>query len=341
MRDRPAELTDAELVAALGHGWGLAVREMTYRPVGAGSYHWSVLDDAGRTRFVTVDDLGVADLGGAERGRDDTFDELARALGAALALRRDAGLEFVVAPLPARDGAAVWRLDSRYAVSVFPLVHGDAGAFGTHRPEDLVAVADLLAALHLATGRVAARTPYAELVLPGRDGLEDALGELDRPWTGGPYAEPARRLLAERATRVTALLADFDTLVARVPADPVNWVVTHGEPHPGNLIRGRDGLRLIDWETVRIAPPERDLWMIAGTGIVSDATTASGRAAAEEALARYTRVTGRPVDPAGLALYRLWWELADIASFVDDLRRPHGATADSAAGLDYLRGYLA
>lgn len=40
------------------------------------------------------------------------------------------------------------------------------------------------------------------------------------------------------------------------------WVVTHGEPHPGNVIRTSHGLRIIDWTTVQMAPPERDLWML-------------------------------------------------------------------------------
>ncbi|WP_207232468.1 hypothetical protein [Micromonospora kangleipakensis] len=38
----------------------------------------------------------------------------------------------------------------------------------------------------------------------------------------------------------------------------------HGEPHPGNPDPGTLGLRLIDRDTVQIAPPERDLWMLAG-----------------------------------------------------------------------------
>jgi thiamine kinase-like enzyme len=42
------------------------------------------------------------------------------------------------------------------------------------------------------------------------------------------------------------------------------WVVTHGEPHPANVIRTPGGLKLIDWDTVQLAPAERDLWMVAG-----------------------------------------------------------------------------
>jgi spectinomycin phosphotransferase len=72
---------------------------------------------------------------------------------------------------------------------------------------------------------------------------------------------------------------------------------------------------LIDWDTVGLAPPERDLWMIA--------TEAGGE------LRRYTELTGRPVDAAGIERYRLLWALDDLSCFVRDLRAPHQRTPGS------------
>ncbi|WP_280839002.1 hypothetical protein [Micromonospora sp. A200] len=84
MRDRPAGLTEAELIAALTGGWGIEVDSAGYLPVGAGSYHWSTVDRRGTAWFVKVDDLGFD-----AAGRDETFDRLGRSYGSALALRRD------------------------------------------------------------------------------------------------------------------------------------------------------------------------------------------------------------------------------------------------------------
>ena len=69
---------------------------------------------------------------------------------------------------------------------------------------------------------------------------------------------------------------------------------------------------LIDWDTVALAPPERDLWMVA---------TETG-----DELHRYTELTGRPVDATALELYRLRWALDDLSCFVRDLRAPHRRT---------------
>ncbi|MGY0236779.1 phosphotransferase enzyme family protein [Longispora urticae] len=325
MKDRPEGVTESALVAALADGWGVTVRSVAYLPVGAGSYHWAARvgdpDGPGSGRdgpalFVTVDDLGHDD-------RDLAFGRLGRAMDTASALRRDADLGFVVAPVPARTGATVWRLAERYSVAVFPLLDGHAGRFGPHPGEHRAEMVGLLAALHAATPLVT--PPPADRDLPGRERLEEALGLLDRAWTGGPYAERTRALLTARADHVTRLLGELDRLAGQVLGTPDRWVVTHGEPHPGNVLRTAAGPQLIDWDTVRLGPPERDLWLV-----TDDA----------DILAGYTRATGRAVDPAGLALYRLWWELADIAVYVDGFRRPHRETADSAASWTYLTDYL-
>lgn len=153
-----------------------------------------------------------------------------------------------------------------------------------------------------------------QIEVPRRGVLETALRDTGQVWHGGPFSEPARALITRHAEHIRHLLASFDQLAERVTA--LEPVVTHGEPHNANLIRaaGTD-MMLIDWDTVGLAPPERDLWMI-----VSD----SGHE-----MHHYTQATGRPVDPAALALYRIRWTLDDISAFVHMFRTGHRRTADA------------
>ena len=109
-------------------------------------------------------------------------------------------------------------------------------------------------------------------------------------------------------------------------------MITHGEPHPGNVLRTADGPLLIDWDTVMLAPPERDLWMLM---IGSEPQGADA-----EIRARYERETGRAVSMELIAFYRLWWVLADIAIYADELRREHGEGPDPASSLTYLASYF-
>src|SRR6185437_16983788 len=88
--------------------------------------------------------------------------------------------------------------------------------------------------------------------------LEVALADVGRPWTSGPLAEPSRALLAARAEELAERLAEHDAVAAGVLQTRSRWVVTHGEPHGGNVIHDPAGdLHLIDWDTAMIAPRER------------------------------------------------------------------------------------
>jgi spectinomycin phosphotransferase len=314
VRALPEELDDRDLVDALRDGWGLDPASIVYEPVGGGSYHWRVEDNAGATHWVTVDDLEHKQYLGDTR--DAAFDALRRAFEAATRARAG-GLEFVVAPVPSRGGPTVVRVGGRHAVAVFPYLAKPSGQWGESRTAaERGAVVDALVRLHRALPG-AARTYRPEV--PHRAELDRALAELDRPWTGGPYSERVRNRLTRYAPAVRKQLARFDRLSEQVRASAAAPVLTHGEPHPGNVVFGEGCVRLVDWDTAAIALPERDLWML---------DTSDDMARGD--LARYAEASGRPVDPAAIELYRLRWKLDDIASFVHLLRSPHTDNADTA-----------
>lgn len=309
VRDRPAGIGDGEVGRALAEGWCIHAVDLRYAAVGGGSYHWVVRDGEGERRFVTVDDLD--DKPWLGHSRVTVLDGLRAAMDTALALRQEAGLRFVAAPSPALGGETVRPLDSRYAIAVFPFLDGTSGRFGEVYPARRRGeLAGLLAALHRATPTLT-RPPVARIGLPRRGALDAALGGLDQPWPRGPYGEPARELLIRTADQVRGLLARFDQLAERVAARAA--VITHGEPHGANFMRSGADTMLIDWDTTGLAPPERDLWMIASdTG---------------EELRHYTAATGRAVDPAALTFYRLRWALDDISAFIMELRAARQRTA--------------
>ncbi|BBH68772.1 hypothetical protein ACTI_54570 [Actinoplanes sp. OR16] len=319
MRKPPADLTETDLLSALRSGWGITAEEIEFLPVGAGSHHWSVA----QRWFVKVDDLGFD-----PSGRQAELDRIRRSLLTALSLHEDSGLDFVLAPLPDRTGEVLRRLSSRYVVTLYPLLDAESGPFAPHPPEDRLAVVELLARLHTVPPAVA---PRLDLGVPAREKLEIALSELGKPWDAGPYAEEARALLAAREADVRRWLTDSERLAAVQPTD---WVLTHGEPHPGNFLRTTSGLFLIDWNTVAIAPAERDLWML--TRRFADLVGEEPAGDDAMVLSRYEQLTGRTISMPALDLYPIRWTLFDIAVFVDELRRGE----DLPDSLTYLRGYL-
>jgi len=307
MRTRPEDLREERLLGALVE-WGIGAAALDYAPVGFGDHHWIAAGDGGEKWFVTVADLRRK----SERDAHAALRSLRSAMDTAAALREEGRLEFVVAPLRDAGGGTVRRLDSRYVLSVFPFVDGTPGDF--ERPQatrERGAVLELLARLH--RQEPPAPAPVLDLELTMRGLLESALDGAVH-WAGGPFAEPAGALFAEHAPLIRRRLAEFDRLVEDVRRSGGAPVLTHGEPHPGNLLRCADRHVLVDWDTVGLAPPERDLWSVAQS---------------PEDLERYAEAAGRTVSAPALMLYRLRWDLEEASGYVDWFRAPHERSADT------------
>ena len=314
VKSPPDDFDDSRLLPSLAEDWGIESRSAEYLTVGFGSYHWLVTDTTGRRLFVTVDDLRQKEwLGNTP---EVALDGLQNAFDAALSLRDEGGLDFVVAALPTARGETVRRIGMRHAVAVFPFIPGRPGHFGDDgTPAERAEVAAMLAKLHRPASAAPRSAVRREPGITARDNLEEALADVNHPWSGGPFSEPTRDWLARNGADLRGQLCEFDRLAARVAVAERGLVVTHGEPHPGNLIRTGSGLVLVDWDTVALALPERDLWLVT-TG-------------ADGAAMRYADATGRDIDGEALSMYRLAWDLTDIALFTKLLRSAHRRTADT------------
>jgi spectinomycin phosphotransferase len=303
VRERPVDISDSDVAAALDRQWALTAQDLSYLSVGFGGFHWRAVDQTGSRWFVTVSDLA-----------SPWVPDLPAAMQTAAWLAAQAGLGFVVAPVPTSASQVVGSLDSRHALTLFPYVDAAPSSFEDPIDDgDRAAIIDMLARLHTAIPK-GIGVPSRPLELGTRQAIDQALGSLGVPWTGGPYAEPGRALLARYERPLRQALARFDGLLDRVRAAGGPHVITHGEPHPGNLLRTPAGLCLVDWDMTALARPERDLWWV----ISGDQDTA-----------RYSRRTGWPVNQDALALYRLRWDLDDTAGFLSQIRGPHQQTADT------------
>ncbi|MBO0807135.1 MAG: phosphotransferase [Actinobacteria bacterium] len=343
----PADLPEAALVAALERSWGITAASIGYRPFGWGSHHWEVAGQDGSRWFVTADDLETRRWTGTDT-LAAAFARLRAALATARELR-DRGRSFVVAPVPAGDGEPLARLGAKFAVAVYPFVEGESFGWGEFSsPEHRLSVLRMLVAVHTAPAAAARHGLPDDFTLQCRAELESACapgGETTNRGTAaagtaatrtaatradadpGPYARPLAALIRRHAAPLLDLLARYDRLVARARSEPGRAVLTHGEPHPGNTMLTGDGWLLIDWDTALLAPPERDLWSLdPGDGSI---------------LAAYAAATGVTPRPSLLELYRLRWDLTDIALEVSQFRRPHAGDANDDKAWQELNSLLA
>lgn len=304
-----APFDDITVATVLRDEWGLAVEAIAYAAVGYGSYHWWVTA-VGRRWFVTADGMD------APRPVVAAY-ELADRLAAD-------GLGFVRAPHRAPDGRVVAPAGNWW-LSVWPWIEGRTATDGRYeRAEDLGGVLERLRLLHEHPVPEHESKLVDDLTLPGRSELLDVvdrLGDrtLDRK---GPYAAETAARVADHAARLRADVARYDTIAEARATNPTPFVVTHGEPHAANVVHTADGPVLIDWDTARIAPRERDLWSLVGHDGWEQ---------------WYGDVD---VSDDVVELYRLQWDLSEVADYAGPLLRADERTADLDVAFDAVRRLL-
>ncbi len=285
MLERPPDVTDDDVLEVVRSNWEQRATAVEHLPVGWGAHHWRVDVDGEPTLFATLD----PDL------PRHTHASLEAAYASAAAL----DLDFVWPSIPATDGGCTVPLGSR-TVSVTGWLDGQ-------RPEESVAeLPDLLAVLHAAPAPATARTWTTEISSDLPHLLRDLL---QQPWPE-PLGPAARDLVLEHLAQVGGWAREHARLVAL--ADPAAYVVTHGEPHVRNQWVARGRTWLIDWESLLLAPRERDLATLVHEGRDVDH------------------------DPSMVRLFDLEWRLSEIWSFTQWLQGPHVGDTDDRIALGGL-----
>lgn len=318
---QPPDLPNSLVAEIVESAWAISVESIQYAPVGFGSHHWRI-SGGERDWFVSVD---VASPGG-DTGAKGAAERLIAALAAALSLN-EFGLTFVIAPVAMSSGEILAPIGDRYLAALYPFVNGRTFEWGRFPDAgSRLAMLDRLVALHTAPLEVATAL-LDDFVISARHRLEAALDDTASPWNSGPLSESLRGQLQRHRARAIERLAEYDRLAAEVSKRRHPFVVTHGEPHPGNMIdTGDRGLVLVDWDTALLAPPERDLWWLAAED--------------PNLVGEYESRVARPVDAAALDLYRLRWDLSDLALYTAQLRDPHNDDAEARVALDAVEAIL-
>ena len=286
MRAPPPNLDTEDLLAAVRTGWSGRVDRLTYLPVGFGSHHWTAYVAEQPSLFVTVDRVDST----------RTIEDRESAYAGAIALR-GAGLEFVLAPLLSNTGSPIVRFWDG-ALSCTPWQVGTSGG-----ELDATWTPHALARLH-ALAPPPGIPRWRPLVTP--EFAADVQRSLLSPWGPGPYADQARRAVGEHIAELARWTERYHEL-ARTALERT-WVATHGEPHSDNQMLTPHGRYLLDWESLKLAPPERDLRDLVDAGVPVGA------------------------DPDMVELFDLEWRLDEIDQYTAWFAgEHHGAEDDRIA----------
>ena len=300
MREAPADVTPDDVLALLRHHWQLDVDGAEHLPVGFGAHHWAVSCDGRRVWFATLDGLLPRHSAGSLEAAYAGAADLARQLDFVLPCLPTPAGRFTV---PAAGGA----------LSVVPWLDGSSGFDGTWTDDALVGTTAMLDRLHAATG--VDLPVWQPLLVDPQVFAEELERSVARPWDTGPYGEVARHALDQQLGDIRRWVLEYDDLASRALDARETWVPTHGEPDPGNQLVAHGHRFLVDWESLELAPRERDLWAL-GPGWESSYSS--------------------PSDAEMCALFDLEWRLGEIASYATWFSSPHAGTESDEVALQDL-----
>ncbi|MEP6630730.1 MAG: phosphotransferase [Lapillicoccus sp.] len=305
MPREPADLTAEEVGAIVREHWDDGVVAATFVPLGDDAAHWVC---AGKHRprwFVTADDVTA----------DGRLEELFDAYAAARELAAR-GHHVVVPTVPPGSGAgeAVGVVHGGLLLTVTGYLEGEPGPGDYADDNQRALIAGALGALH--ADRPPVRTP---LWRPGPRSWGAVAQALESPvaWRSGPFGGPVRAALREHASTLQGLHRRYAALAAQALEGRDQWVLTHGRPHTGNVLWLAGGPVLVDWESLRVAPRERDL------------RTVLRGAQGVEPLSAYTAHGGRAdLDDDLVELFDLDEWLGAVARAAARLAGPHAGDGD-------------
>jgi aminoglycoside phosphotransferase (APT) family kinase protein len=191
---------------------------------------------------------------------------------------------------PGRHSDQLLAVTGRYAIVLYPYLERITPA-----PAEAQQMFGMIIAVHAATDQVRDLATVDDLTIRDRSSLEAALNRSTTVPDTGPFAAGFAALVQEHRRAILAALDRHDLDADTLHTPRADWVVTHGKPKPNNTMITIAGPALVDWDTAKLAPPARDLWMLGS-------------------VAEYTASTERTVPADDLHFYRRRCDLKDLCS---------------------------
>jgi spectinomycin phosphotransferase len=311
-------IADAAIITHLRDAYAIDAADLAFLPIGADadSAVYRATTREGRAYFVKL--------------RRGPFDDLPIRVPWFL---HQHGVKHVIPPIPTRT-EGLWTALDGYTLAVFPFVEGvdgyevDLGPLWVDLGRALRAIHTLDLPADLAS-RVRRET-YADT---WREGVRGFLALAETQTFADPVSADLAALLRRNRSVIGTLVRRADALAARLRSRTLLFVLCHADIHAGNVLIDADReLHIVDWDTVTLAPKERDL-MFPGAGLFGE-----WQPPEREEDWFYSGYGETAIDRDALAYYRCERVVQDIAEFCDQILHSAPDNPDRANGLRLLSG---
>jgi len=311
------DIQDAQIVACLRDEYGLNIVRVEFLPLGADrntAVYRAVADDAS-AYFVKL--------------RSGEFDDLTILVPKLL---HEQGIRNVIAPVASQSQQLWVELDD-FKLSVFPFVQGRDGYEMALQDHHWVELGRALKAIHSAglPPAVTARIQRERYSAQWREAVRGFQALVEQTAFADPIAGELAAFLKWKRDTIDRLVGQAEALAAVLQADSQPFIVCHADIHAGNiLISTDDHLYIVDWDTLTLAPKERDL-MFVGGGLFG-----GWRSPQEEEALFYQGYGAAAIDGTALVYYRYERIVQDIAAYCEQILLTEGENQDRENGLRQL-----
>ncbi|MXV75321.1 aminoglycoside phosphotransferase family protein [Candidatus Poribacteria bacterium] len=307
-----------ELKESLSTAYALPLQSITFFPEGEDSYGYVVASETGEKYFAKASTA-------VPKSR----------LQIASLLRHQCNISGIVAPLETQEGtlSVPWQ---DFRVSLFPFIEGKSRwdlwkVDKDFTDAELSQTAALLAAIHGCTDAVASNNlTVAKYDLPLRHELHRVLAAPGKIPPQNRYQKQLIEAITQHSSEILQVLERYDSLGRSASALQTLFVITHGDPTPGNLIIDAENrLHIIDWDGVCLGPPEKDLVSFTGERF---------EVVLESYLAERQNGAALHADIFGFYIYE--WTLNEIRDYGTKILFKNSDTQQNAYDWESLQDYL-
>lgn len=310
------DIADDTIIACLRDEFNLPVAQLTFLPLGAdlGSAVYRADSAQDGAYFVKL--------------RRGVFDANTVLVPAFLAAQ---GIGEIIAPIHARSGER-WAVLEPFRIMVYPYVEGQDGFAVKLSETQWTAFGAALKKIHASVLPKELCLPRETFSNHWREALYRYVRQASASVFRDALALELSRFILSKRSEILSLVARAQELAAALEAQAHEFVLCHADIHAGNLlIQAGGALHIVDWDTVMLAPRERDLMFIGG------AQGFAGYTSHREWELFFRGYGPVRVNQEALAYYRYERIVEDLAVECEQIFSLSGSAEDRVHALGYLR----